>query len=273
MVSYIPSQLPDLKHFLDRFQYRSIALANTAGPWGDTPLCSSVSLAHTPRAELKARQVFFNLLWIMTVISLLIASTRDPGRPDPELAPRVYVYPATCGTPDEVCSKGEGKGGHIDGPHESSAGRLRPKSLRFLKNTYWMNSRITKDHASPLPLDQTPRKTQSAWFPQGDDECDEELSTRHPMSQCHPDEEKQALLAPAGLRVKPNDSSSTSPHVTKAPAWCSTCNAWKPDRSHHCRWCGRCCLKSEWHWLKVRLIPVDHHCIWLGTCVGFHNCA
>ena len=34
---------------------------------------------------------------------------------------------------------------------------------------------------------------------------------------------------------------------------------WKPDRAHHCQFCGRCVLK------------MDHHCPWIGNCVGYHN--
>lgn len=34
------------------------------------------------------------------------------------------------------------------------------------------------------------------------------------------------------------------------PRWCSTCNIWKPDRSHHCREVGRCVYK------------MDHYCPW-----------
>jgi len=40
---------------------------------------------------------------------------------------------------------------------------------------------------------------------------------------------------------------------------CRKCNAYKPDRAHHCAWCGRCVLK------------MDHHCPWLGNCIGGHN--
>jgi len=30
-----------------------------------------------------------------------------------------------------------------------------------------------------------------------------------------------------------------------APRWCRKCDAWKPDRTHHCRFCKRCILKSK----------------------------
>lgn len=51
------------------------------------------------------------------------------------------------------------------------------------------------------------------------------------------------------------DSSSSSPIPTRGSnagpsdktrsRWCKRCNAWKPDRAHHCRHCGSCILKSE----------------------------
>ncbi len=36
------------------------------------------------------------------------------------------------------------------------------------------------------------------------------------------------------------------------PRWCSSCNSWKPDRSHHCREVDRCVYK------------MDHYCPWLA---------
>ena len=38
--------------------------------------------------------------------------------------------------------------------------------------------------------------------------------------------------------------------VDGLPRWCSSCNIWKPDRSHHCREVGRCVYK------------MDHYCPW-----------
>mgnify|MGYP000931637513 FL=1 len=41
---------------------------------------------------------------------------------------------------------------------------------------------------------------------------------------------------------------------------CEQCeNSWKPERSHHCRTCGRCVSK------------MDHHCPWIVNCVGHQN--
>ncbi|KAG2230980.1 hypothetical protein INT48_002759 [Thamnidium elegans] len=43
------------------------------------------------------------------------------------------------------------------------------------------------------------------------------------------------------------------------PRFCKTCHVYKPPRSHHCRYCGRCVLK------------MDHHCPWINNCVGHDN--
>lgn len=44
-----------------------------------------------------------------------------------------------------------------------------------------------------------------------------------------------------------------------SPRYCTKCNVYKPDRSHHCSECGRCVLK------------LDHHCPWICNCVGERN--
>mmetsp|Transcript_32312 Transcript_32312/g.78645 ORF Transcript_32312/g.78645 Transcript_32312/m.78645 type:complete len:355 (-) Transcript_32312:282-1346(-) len=41
--------------------------------------------------------------------------------------------------------------------------------------------------------------------------------------------------------------------------FCSFCTLYKPDRTHHCRICGKCTLR------------MDHHCPWLNNCVGYAN--
>ncbi|KLT45715.1 zf-DHHC-domain-containing protein, partial [Cutaneotrichosporon oleaginosum] len=69
-------------------------------------------------------------------------------------------------------------------------------------------------------------------------------------------EEDQSLL--------PKDDEEThAPLMAKSgtggPRWCRKCDAWKPDRCHHCRSCRQCVLK------------MDHHCPWLDNCVGYHN--
>eukprot|EP00198_Chlamydomonas_reinhardtii_P005259 XP_001694595.1 predicted protein [Chlamydomonas reinhardtii] len=45
----------------------------------------------------------------------------------------------------------------------------------------------------------------------------------------------------------------------RRPRFCKRCQAWKPERAHHCSVTGRCVLK------------MDHWCIWVVNCVGLMN--
>ncbi|KAF5842027.1 DHHC palmitoyltransferase-domain-containing protein [Dunaliella salina] len=45
----------------------------------------------------------------------------------------------------------------------------------------------------------------------------------------------------------------------RRPRYCKRCQAWKPERAHHCSVLGRCVLR------------MDHYCIWLVNCVGLMN--
>lgn len=45
----------------------------------------------------------------------------------------------------------------------------------------------------------------------------------------------------------------------RRPRYCKRCQAWKPERSHHCSVSGHCVLK------------MDHYCIWVVNCVGLLN--
>lgn len=45
----------------------------------------------------------------------------------------------------------------------------------------------------------------------------------------------------------------------RRPRYCKRCQAWKPERSHHCSVSGRCVLK------------MDHYCLWVVNCVGLLN--
>ncbi|KXZ50012.1 hypothetical protein GPECTOR_18g166 [Gonium pectorale] len=45
----------------------------------------------------------------------------------------------------------------------------------------------------------------------------------------------------------------------RRPRFCKRCQAWKPERAHHCSVTGRCVLR------------MDHWCIWVVNCVGLLN--
>lgn len=40
---------------------------------------------------------------------------------------------------------------------------------------------------------------------------------------------------------------------------CNRCDRLRPERAHHCTWCGVCVLR------------MDHHCPWVANCIGFRN--
>jgi hypothetical protein len=52
------------------------------------------------------------------------------------------------------------------------------------------------------------------------------------------------------LLPKDEEEENVAPLMAKSgtggPRWCRKCDAWKPDRCHHCRSCRQCVLKSEW---------------------------
>jgi len=58
--------------------------------------------------------------------------------------------------------------------------------------------------------------------------------------------------------VSDPDSGKREP-ILYAPNFCELCQQWKPPRSHHCSFCGRCVLR------------MDHHCPFTGNCIGMRN--
>ncbi|KAI9302543.1 DHHC palmitoyltransferase-domain-containing protein [Cunninghamella echinulata] len=59
---------------------------------------------------------------------------------------------------------------------------------------------------------------------------------------------------PLSILNQNNTTEGASP-----PRFCKSCQCYKPPRTHHCRYCGRCVLK------------MDHHCPWINNCVGIKN--
>lgn len=69
-----------------------------------------------------------------------------------------------------------------------------------------------------------------------------------------------AVITPPGSPPKDfNLSQTESDHQTYWRKWCSKCKQYKPERTHHCKSCGKCVLK------------MDHHCPWTNNCVGYFN--
>ncbi|KIR97642.1 vacuolar protein [Cryptococcus deuterogattii 2001/935-1] len=90
-----------------------------------------------------------------------------------------------------------------------------------------------------------------------DRECDQLLTLEEGHAHTHADMNGQTNSSTSS--PIPTRDSNAGPSDKTHSRWCKRCNAWKPDRAHHCRDCGSCVLK------------MDHHCPWLGTCVGYRN--
>lgn len=249
----------------------------------------------------------------MTALSLFYASTGNPGQPNQALTPE-DVLPPPDDTEKHSQKRHAKRDRRRDRPVPIApppAGIDQDDiPLRLLRNAQWVNSRIGKDRPSPLPLhlarqtqhhtgEETPSETATSPFPIGlnplmpasaqdagedlpkRDDMSRDSSAGAPRAHVHEryDQVGQATGDEAELRLLPDEDRTRRRSVMAksndgGPRWCRKCEAWKPDRTHHCRYCKRCTLKSES--LRIAQImssqAVDHHCAWLGTCVGFHNC-
>ena len=64
---------------------------------------------------------------------------------------------------------------------------------------------------------------------------------------------------PAKGFVEPLDQDQLAALQAQNPAWCYTCNVYKPIRTKHCQYCGKC--RPEF----------DHHCPTIANCVAEGN--
>lgn len=73
---------------------------------------------------------------------------------------------------------------------------------------------------------------------------------------------KLALLPPSNEPEAPNPVRPADGKIllpSSYASFCATCEYTKPDRTHHCRHCGKCILRF------------DHFCLWLNRCIGEGN--
>ena len=47
--------------------------------------------------------------------------------------------------------------------------------------------------------------------------------------------------------------------AVRSHEWCKQCDSARPERAHHCHYCGEC------------IVRYDHHCDWIDNCVGTRN--
>ena len=223
-----------------------------------------------------SRLVLFHGLIGLTLLSLLIASTRSPTRPDQSLAP-------ASANPTSVPAERAEDADDDDVP------------LRYLRNSQWVTSRVSKDRPSPLPLTSRPRSSSppsadsdrstfgisaispfpfaaSPFVPAsteaaGEDEDEaideekEDLRIEGETEGMEGDVDTDRLLPPrkAGRRKVSQQEACFAKSNTGGPRWCKKCDGWKPDRCHHCRWCQRCVLKSERHCSSRPIASLVHH--------------
>jgi len=196
------------------------------------------------------------LLFGLTITSLLIASTRPPGHPDPALTPEGVK---------EARERNELDKDEDDIP----LGRLlkgRRLSLTLESHQHKTSEPQDEDSAprsgssgfspevSPFPLNISPFVPTSA-TDAGEDAAEYEDNDVGLEEAADPDlddedmaggDNRDRLLGPAepGERIE-NRKSLFAKNSSGGHRWCSKCGTWKPDRCHHCRYCKRCTLKSR----------------------------
>lgn len=205
----------------------------------------------------------------MTLVSLYITSSSSPGRPDQSLAP------ADARPPDEAPATPIG----ID---EDDV------PLRALQSRKWMETRQGKARPSPLPLSggesASPSESSSHVFPtmtpfpfapspftpltnvEAGTSASSQAARQLPELDMADEEafigegsgENEGLL-----ERNQRSTSITAKGSTGGPRWCKKCDGWKPDRCHHCRFCRRCTLKSEFSGWRFDL-PSSGSSLYLG---------
>jgi len=239
-------------------------------------------------AKLTNRFSISGTLFGLTILSLLAASTRQPGRPDPTL------------TPEGAREAQERKEWDED---DIPLGRLRKgrrhdlrlSSAPHVGRTSTEGSLISSSGSSgyspkvsPFPLNVSPLVPTTA-SDAGEDTREageiDDFGSGNPLvgediqGGDGEGDEGRLLAASQQDSSAENRKSIFAKNSSGGHRWCSKCDAWKPDRCHHCRICKRCTLKSKSTLSKQYSSEantadriVDHHCIWIGTCVGYHNC-
>ena len=268
-------------------------------------------------SHISFRIIIFNTLTAITVLCLTIASSRDPGSPDQSLAPHTSHRSTAHDT--LYTTIGDQAGVSVDEDDiplrylrnsqwvNSRVAKDRPSPLP-LNPTRTAAGGPTSDDSdesdssalatvSTFPFGASPFIPSSATDAgQAEDELNED-KTLDPFRPDHREAEvaneevtgvKDPLLisAPAYRSRREIGEKALRTNDEREGRWCKKCDAWKPDRCHHCRYCRRCILKSEDQPIDTLAYPygwklgimsantgiVDHHCPWIGTCVGYNNC-
>ncbi|WWC67771.1 uncharacterized protein I206_101683 [Kwoniella pini CBS 10737] len=242
-----------------------------------------------------AQVIIYNILLILTLISLATAANRSPGTPDQSLAPSMVpshlnyhrTRPAEYGVNSIDPTTGNVPINEFDEDNNDDDDNV---PLRYLRNEQWITTRIGKDRPSPLPIPQArsytpppnsttsesdesdseyspfPLSAKSPFIPTtavdaGEDDQDilEETQVQQIAETIEDTTGVEAPLLSSEARQSESSRSLMAKSNNGESRWCKKCQGWKPDRCHHCRHCEQCVLK------------MDHHCPWVGNCVGYHN--
>jgi hypothetical protein len=112
---------------------------------------------------------------------------------------------------------------------------------------------------SPFPLNASPfvpTTSTDAGEDEEDDEGHPEIEVTGPSNEIREERDGDGGDEDRLLPTSEHDTLSRSrkslfaKNSSGGHRWCSKCNAWKPDRCHHCRFCRRCTLKSESTFLR-----------------------
>jgi hypothetical protein len=189
----------------------------------------------------------------------LIASTRSPGQPDPDL------------TPEGARGAQERKDWKDDDIPLAKLrkGRQQDLSLNPTREGHGNNKEDSEvlgtgssgysPGLSPFPLNVSPfvpATATDAGEDKEDEEEDPDIEFRRPFNEVLREGDVDGEDGDRLLPASEHDSSIKhrkslfAKNSSGGHRWCSKCDAWKPDRCHHCRFCKRCTLKSEFTFLR-----------------------
>jgi palmitoyltransferase len=211
--------------------------------------------------------VILNGVFGLTIISLITASNRSPGSPDPDLAPD--------GAREKRHTRAEGWDEDIPlrslrdarNRSENVHRQTRPSDIMVDGVEYDGNAILgdtpstSSSHypeISPFPLNLSPFVPTTAT----DAGEDQDEDTEQYEVDVHPNEvsprrhgsgEEDEVVGDVHERLlsEPLSGMGISRGTIFAKSssggirWCKKCDNWKPDRCHHCRHCRKCTLKSR----------------------------
>lgn len=173
----------------------------------------------------------------MSIMSFIVACSRRPIRPDKSLAPP-GARPLK---PDE---------GAVRPQHR------RQRDGRIIPRITITDASVGNDDDIPLRLLRpalAPRRSPPSYSPQPIAEEDDSTKPQNEEAEGgeYRDDEDDASEDRALLGKEEEENVGVAvgqPIMAKLGTgghrWCRKCDAWKPDRCHHCRACGQCVLKS-----------------------------